>query len=147
MGCPNPTHMVRVKEIRLKKYDYKANGYYFVTAVCHLRQNLLQDNESLVEKELRDLQTKIPGVKLDYFTIMPNHIHIILILENSLLSLGEIVRRFKAKVTHSLGKSIWQPNYYEHVIRNESVLEKIRQYIINNPAEFLLDFDQFYNSR
>jgi len=29
--------------------------------------------------------------------------------------------------------AIWQPNYYEHVIRNESALNKIREYIINNP--------------
>lgn len=34
--------------------------------------------------------------------------------------------------------------YYEHVIRTEKALEKIREYIINNPQELLLKFDQFY---
>ena len=29
---------------------------------------------------------------------------------------------------------VWQRNYYEHVIRNESALRRIRQYIANNPA-------------
>jgi len=30
-------------------------------------------------------------------------------------------------------KGIWQPNYYEHIIRNEKALLKIREYIENNP--------------
>lgn len=75
---------------------------------------------------------------------MPNHVHIIFILENCPLHLGEIVRRFKAKVSHSLSRNVWQANYYEHIIRNERALEKIRQYIINNPLELLLKFDRFY---
>jgi len=136
--------MVRVKEIRLKKYNYKTDGYYFVTAVCNLRQSFFENKEKQVEKELKDLEQKTPSLKLDYFVIMPNHIHIIFILQNSTLALGEIVRRFKAKVSHSFGQNVWQPNYYEHVIRNEKALEKIRQYIINNPQELLLKFDQFY---
>ena len=136
--------MVRVKEIRLKKYNYKTDGYYFVTAVCNLRQPFFENKEKQVEKELKDLEQKTLSLKLDYFVIMPNHIHIIFILQNSTLALGEIVRRFKAKVSHSFGQNVWQPNYYEHVVRNEKALEKIRQYIINNPQELLLKFDQFY---
>jgi len=136
--------MVRVKEIRLKKYNYKTDGYYFVTAVCNLRQPFFENKEKQVEKELKDLEQKTLSLKLDYFVIMPNHIHIIFILQNSTLALGEIVRRFKAKVSHSFGQNVWQPNYYEHVVRNEKALEKIRQYMINNPRELLLKFDQFY---
>lgn len=34
---------------------------------------------------------------------------------------------------------LWQPNYYEHVIRNESNLTQIRTYITNNPAQWSLD--------
>jgi len=136
--------MVRIKKIRLKKYDYKADGCYFVTAVCDLRNNFFTGKECQVKTELKDLEQKIPGLKLDYFIVMPNHVHIIFILQNSQLALGEIMRRFKAKVSHTFGINVWQPNYYEHVIRNEKALEKIRQYIINNPQELLLKFDQFY---
>ncbi len=32
------------------------------------------------------------------------------------------------------GAPVWQRNYYEHVIRNESALDRIRQYIAHNPA-------------
>lgn len=133
------------KNIRLKGYDYKSNGYYFITIVCNFRQNFLLGKEQRVSEELQDLKAKTLGVDLDYFVIMPNHVHIILILSNSTLHVGEIVRRFKAKVSHAFGKNIWQANYYEHVIRNEKALSKIREYITNNPTELLLKFEQFYN--
>lgn len=132
------------KDIRLKQYDYKSDGYYFVTPVTKLRKNAFFGKELMVENELRDVINKCEGVSLDYFVIMPNHAHIIFILKNSNLHLGEIVRRFKAKVSHAFGESVWQWNYYEHVIRNELALNKIREYIINNPQELLLEFDQFY---
>lgn len=132
------------KNIRLKQYDYTSAGYYFVTAVSKLRENLFAGKEAIISNELSDLQNKTKGVSLDYFVVMPNHVHIIFILENCPLHLGEIVRRFKAKVSHSLSRNVWQANYYEHIIRNERALEKIRQYIINNPLELLLKFDRFY---
>ena len=136
--------MKALKQIRLPNYDYKSDGYYFVTVVANYGLAHFKGRETDVEKELKDLQNKTPGLDLDYFVIMPNHVHIIFILHNCRISLGEIVRRFKAKTSHHFGSGIWQPNYYEHVIRTEKALEKIREYIINNPLELLLKFDQFY---
>lgn len=56
------------------------------------------------------------------------------------------MRGFKSAVTnrcnktHNLaGDTIWQRNYYEHVIRDESALNRIREYIINNPLSWDLD--------
>jgi len=58
-------------------------------------------------------------------------------------TLGSIIAGFKSIVTHrinSLRKThltpIWQRNYYEHVIRNEDDLDRIRQYIIDNPSKW-----------
>jgi len=39
----------------------------------------------------------------------------------------------------TLGTPLWQRNYYEHVIRNETDLEEIREYVENNPAKWLED--------
>lgn len=39
------------------------------------------------------------------------------------------------------GMAVWQRNYYEHVIRNEKVLNFIRKYIINNPLQWELDIE------
>lgn len=132
------------KNIRLKNYDYTANGYYFVTIVSRLRNNEFLGKESLVEIELKDLGSKTAGINLDYFVVMPNHVHIIFILENCQSHLGEIVRRFKAKVSYSFGKNLWQANYYEHIIRNDYALNKIREYILNNPELEILKFEEFY---
>ena len=58
-------------------------------------------------------------------------------------ALSEIVRAFKtfsARRINALqgtqGASFWQRNYYEHVIRNETALNRIRQYIMENPARW-----------
>jgi len=132
------------KAIRLKKYDYKGNGYYFVTIVTKLRLPLLKDKEREVEKQLLDLVARVQGLNLDYWTVMVNRIHLILVLDNCKIPLGEIVRRFKAKVSHKFSQPFWQANYYEHVIRNEYALNKIREYTLNNPQAEVLKFEQFY---
>jgi len=103
-----------------------------------------------------------PYVSLDAFVIMPNHIHGILVIyeqpsvgaqhaapaNQSVApgSLGAIIRSFKSASTkhiNELRKSpsnpIWQRNYYEHVIRNDDELDRIRQYIIYNPVLWAVD--------
>jgi hypothetical protein len=36
---------------------------------------------------------------------------------------------------------VWQRNYYEHIIRNEQALERIRRYIFTNPLRWDLDLE------
>ena len=67
------------------------------------------------------------------------------------LSLPEVVHRFKTLTTKRyadgvkrLGwppfpKNLWQRNYYEHIIRDEDDLTRIREYIVNNPLQWALD--------
>jgi putative transposase len=100
---------------------------------------------------------------LDDFVLMPNHFHAIVWLSRdgdcrgeqplaptavgvASKSIGALVGGFKAAVTTrcnrlnlSPNKVIWQRNYYEHVIRNDESLIKIREYIANNPAQWALD--------
>lgn len=40
---------------------------------------------------------------------------------------------------------IWQRNYYEHIIRNETDLARIREYIENNPIQWALDSENPIN--
>jgi len=63
-------------------------------------------------------------------------------------TVGEIVRVFKARCTHIINQirdtpryPVWQRNYYEHLIRNEEDLNRIRQYIIDNPMKWSEDKD------
>jgi len=123
--------MKNIKNIRLKKYDYSQNSYYFVTICSHLGQPILKDYGKLIENSILSL-ADIKGVKVDYSVVMDTHIHLVLIFEDCKLSLGEVIRRFKAIVSRKAGVRLWQPNYYEHVIRNENALYKIREYVQNN---------------
>lgn len=133
-----------IKNIRLKHYDYGNDGYYFVTVVAYQKLNYFQTKKDEVDSELKDLVKKTEGLSLDFFVVMPNHVHIIFVLKSCTLKLGEIVRRFKAKVSHGFKEFIWQPNYYEHVIRNDKALNKIREYILKNPEKEIIEFKQFY---
>ena len=156
------------KHIRLPNYDYSQNGYYFVTICTHMRRPIFVDAvKSLVEQKINQIHKYYKGVDIDYNEVMPTHVHIILILNDTNTSLPKIINAFKSWVTRDIKRNvaapsyganvanaaaqgaaatpdnvaapsyganaIWQPNYYEHVIRNESALNKIREYIINNP--------------
>lgn len=43
------------------------------------------------------------------------------------------------------GNSFWQRNYYDHIIRDDESLQKIREYIQNNPAEWERDRNNVEN--
>ena len=135
--------MKALKNIRLSHYDYAQDGYYFVTICANYHLPYLSE---LREKICRTIQklNEVDGVTVDYFVVMPTHIHLIIILANCKISLGEIVRRFKASSSREAGIKLWQPNYYEHVIRNEKALFKIREYIQNNPLKEKIDFERIY---
>ncbi len=61
-------------------------------------------------------------------------------------SLGSFLAGYKSAVTTRInqirgtpGQSVWQRNYWEHVVRNEESLNRIREYIENNPARWAED--------
>lgn len=126
--------MRAVKNIRLKDYDYSSNGFYFVT-ICtdYRRPYLTGENREMVALSIERLPQKMNGVKLDYYRVMPSHVHLILILEECQIGLSEVVRRLKAVTTRQARLRLWQPNYYEHVIRDDKALGKVREYVQNNP--------------
>ena len=120
---------------------------------------------------VRDEWLKTPVVRkyveLDEFVVMPNHFHGILKItvgatrrvapttENSRGpirgSIGAIVGQFKSAVTKRINelnqsrRFIWQRNYYEHVIRDENDLNRIRQYISDNPMNWETDRNNIEN--
>jgi len=100
------------------------------------------------------------SVELDVSVVMPNHVHGIIVLSGGGAALGTIVGNYKAAVTRQIRNlpaagtpymaspqsyppdirmtstptKIWQARYHDHVIRNESLLQRIQSYIVNNPA-------------
>jgi REP element-mobilizing transposase RayT len=88
--------------------------------------------------------TSIPqhhqGVQLDAYGVMPNHVHAVIEIQEGRASLGVIVGTFKAAVTRSTGRpGLWQRGFYEHVVRDDADLARIREYIATNPVRWALD--------
>jgi hypothetical protein len=50
-----------------------------------------------------------------------------------------MVQRFKSFTTHLHGATLWQRNYFEHIVRGDDDLDRIRQYIATNPVRWTLD--------
>jgi REP element-mobilizing transposase RayT len=125
--------MLGIKNVRLPEYDYRSDGYYFVTINTRSRFNLCEDHELTVEQIFRETCAALHGVTIDTMIVMPNHVHLLYCLENSSHELGEIVRRCKAKTSYVYNERFWQPNYHEHIVRNEGELNRIRAYILMNP--------------
>ncbi len=99
------------------------------------------------------LAQRFQNVKLDTIIVMPDHVHFIIFLlpNTELIELGDVVGAFKSIATlkyicgvRELGwerfeQKLWQSNYYDHVIRSESDLFRIRKYIEENPLRWSLD--------
>lgn len=131
----------------------------------HARKMILNELGATAEHCWHLISQTRSNVELDMSVVMPNHLHGIIAIfdsgetaaigveknlscSNILLpgSLGVIIGQFKRAVTlrsKSLAQppeqSLWQRNYYEHIIRNESSLNDIRKYIMDNPARWLDD--------
>ena len=157
------------RSIRLRGYDYSQSGAYYITTCTHNRRCLfgkiadgemrLNDVGQLVQRVWDGLPEHYPHVELDAFVMMPNHVHGIVVLTGTGLKptptaatrpmrqgLPEIIRAFKTfsarrinDFRHTPGTPVWQRNYYEHIIRNEDALNRIRQYIADNPDNWAED--------
>ena len=154
------------RSIRLKEYDYAQPGAYFITICTHNKELYFEQYPELkpiVSRQWQEIPDRYTDIQLDEFIVMPNHIHGIIIVGATLAvarnnragarpapTIGEIIGTFKSLCVHDWLKYIkenrihtvgrfWQRNYYEHVIRNEDELNKIREYIQNNPLEWHLD--------
>ncbi|RJO59526.1 hypothetical protein C4546_01465 [Candidatus Parcubacteria bacterium] len=138
------------KSIRLTSFDYSSDGAYFVT-ICTFQKSkfIIPAYEIILKRELRELEIRFRGVKIDFFVFMPTHCHIIFVFRNAEVDLPKVIQAFKSITTLKLKKAgfhgsyFWQKNYYEHVVRDEEALYRIREYIKLNPeSERLLNFSQ-----
>lgn len=141
-------HFPKRRNIRLKHYDYSADGHYFVTICAHQRKPIIDKYKEIVESVLHELPGRFSGLRIDYHILMASHVHVILVLHEVKVPLSEVVRTFKALVTKRTAlKNFWQRGYYEHIIRNERALLKIQEYIHSNPLAEKIEFERFYSER
>lgn len=181
------------RSIRLRDYDYREAGAYFVTICTQDRSNVfgtiidgavrLNPIGDIVGTYWESLPSHFPSIELDAWVVMPNHLHGIVVLSEPNCtatlplrravgtqsgSLGAIIQNFKSVTSRRIKaaarcaaetsadlrgvlaagsvadyshqrSTIWQRNYYEHIIRSEADLDRIREYIADNPARWETD--------
>ena len=177
------------RSIRLKGYDYSQPGAYFVTIVTQDRLCLfgdvvggtvrLNDAGRLAQAAWERLPCRFPGIDLDAFVVMPNHIHGIIAINGRVgappagapdpagtvgaplvgalpsraptrgaPTVGDVVGAYKSVTTVEYTRGVraldwppfrrrlWQRNYYERIVRDDAFLDRVRRYILDNPAQW-----------
>ena len=151
---------------RLQSYDYCLPGTYFVT-ICTFQRVCLFGRVCVDQMHLNapghevariwgTIPTHRTGVQLDEYVVMPNHIHGLLTIladdetdaAGGQASMASIVGQFKAEATRAIHAiagyehaRVWQRSFYDHIVRSESALERVRQYVVDNPARWGEDED------
>ena len=159
------------KQHRLHGYDYSKNGYYFVTICTHERKCVLATvgnavpgvPQKMIPTAIGEIVLRSwakmseidKNIETDWFCLMPNHIHGIIIIKNQpqtndeaerrgRRSLHSLVRGFKSSVTREYNKfvaenernKLWQKSFYDEIIRNKKAYDEISEYIFKNPAKW-----------
>ena len=149
------------KPNRLPQFDYSTPGAYFITICTEGRTPCLgrivgggaldapsvrlSKYGAVVQKHILS-GNRIPGITVDKFIIMPNHIHLILFVDTTACTgtsrapsptnavIPHFVSTLKRFCHRDIGKKVFPRSYHDHIIRNEAGYLKIWQYIDNNPA-------------
>ncbi len=169
------------KNIRLDGADYNNEGTFFLT-ICTMKRScvlsqivgtgvpdgpLVQLSEygKTADKYIRQLNDFYKNISIESYVIMPNHIHILMHINNISISscakdkpiqpcgpsrtpvptliqnsvVSRFVSTFKRFCNKEYGKNIWQPRSYDHIIRNSKDLEEHLRYINDNPLRWQCD--------
>ena len=141
------------KNPRMKHFDYTSANYYFVTICTRDKKclfgtpNQLNTLGMLAQQGIVNISAHFPGVTIDKYVIMPNHIHAILIIGQPGIHLSNVIGQYKSfvsKEAHKLHSNLhlWQSSFHDHIIRSQSAYEKIWLYIESNPSNW--EKDCFY---
>ena len=144
------------KRRRLLDFDYSSNGAYFVTICTIQKRNYywcndqfatsnniqLTDVGETVRSVVEQISKTIASIQIDNYVIMPNHIHLLVVLNDSSYTISNIVRFIKTQTTKQIGYSIFQRSFHDHIIRDATEYEKIWNYIEDNPRKW--NEDKYY---
>ncbi len=135
--------------VRHPTHDYRSTGAYFVTIRAAHPEPIfaLPELRAILLETWNGLPKRYPGVTLDEFIIMPDHVHFVIWLDLSQdhpPTLADVIRVYKSITTVTWIKHIkahhlnwpgplWQRGYHDRVIRDQAELEQKRHYIRDNP--------------
>ena len=155
------------KSLRIPDYDYAQNGAYFVT-ICTVGRmpvlshvlNVTADSQIVlteigheINKSIQYIDENYVNVDVTKYVIMPNHIHMLVLLESLYLCgdhpnipLQTVIGQFKSFTTKRFNEisgaqhdKLWQRSFYDRIIRDEQEYLDVWKYIDTNPFKWELD--------
>ena len=165
------------KSTRLKNFDYSSTGAYFVTICVQDRMHILSEIKKadlpycapeltvgeglappeitvnltscgkVAKEQLQLLEKRFPNITVDDFIIMPDHIHIIIFLNEQAggaspsPTLNNIICAFKSLTARICKQQfgiekIFQRSFFEHIIRDKTDYETRKKYMYENPMRW-----------
>ena len=148
------------KPHRLKGFDYSSVSSYLLTFNTIGRKKILSEIipgdllsrprvvlkpfGEVTEKYILRIETCYPGVKLENYVIMPDHVHLLISVEKYVPPsrkdkprVATIIQTLKTLVTKETGQKIWQLDFHDTIADSEDIFIKCNEYITNNPAVWL----------
>jgi len=132
---------LRTKELRsyveLDEYVIMPNHFHGIIIINSIEAtgSVVLNNNPIRNSIVENRSTPKMTQRVISTTLQPN-------------SLGSIIGQFKSACTKRIRQKenhnfAWQANYYDHIIRNQKDLDRIREYIQNNPLKW--ELDKYYN--
>lgn len=132
------------KPNRLRVYDYSQPGYYFVTIcvnkmICEFGKVkndkiILNKYGEIVEQFLNEIPIKYKNSELDYYVIMPNHIHAIIILNNNVVDANFASTNKKNPIVNNIKTNFLDANFASTTDRTKMLLSKNVGYVKMNSS-------------
>ncbi len=147
---------------RLNGFDYTSFNSYFIT-ICtynkdqflsfiNNKKSILTEIGKLVQQQWLWLGANYNYIQLHEYIIMPDHIHGILQINNTLTdrsrpvpthfkSLSSLIGAFKTTSSKIIRKQMkidfrWQRSFHDRIIRNSCEYNEIKKYITENPVNW-----------
>lgn len=160
---------------RLRYFDYSNPAYYFLTFNSHLHKRIFGSVKNakmnfsefgkIANRNLLEIPRIWSHTELDEFVVMPNHIHLILIVnevsdasyasesstsgmddyDRTKMTVSKIIQQYKSVCTKEIKRidknisKVWMKSFYDRIIRNERELYFMRRYIRRNPLKWDLE--------
>ena len=161
----NKKELPKRKHPRLENFDYSSNCAYFITICTQNRRCVLSHivGRGLAPAETHDIEYTLFGeiaqrqllllekryscLTIDQYVIMPNHIHVVFILQGGTAgasprpTIMDIICAYKSLTTieykrNGFNDKLFQNSFYEHIIRGQEDYNEIRKYIHENPTSW-----------
>ena len=141
------------KRNRLETFDYSQPCAALITICAETREPVFGEIDAslvppstylsplgnLVRQAICEIETHYANVKVDTWSILPDHVHLLLRLETTTQdppSISRIIRLFKSAVTKAAGKTVWQKGFHDHIIRTEDDYQNAWNYVTFNAAKW-----------